>query len=350
MSFQNPDNGAYGPWVKPGVIDESFPNAFQEPYRQIVGKVVDACMAEANLSDGAIIEIGSGLGALGNIINPHYAGQYTQTDRTPLFAKLSHERNPRLRSIAADIYSLPFKPNTASLVLAQDVFDILDQPEDAAVNIHKVLAPGGRFVHFHDRRPNIGNVVRNLRKSAEGELDEVVMLPGVTDALTHLRLIHPDTYQEARAHWNERTRKLMDSCAENVEKLDQMRVTHMHEIDVASRLAAEIPGVDTPTFSELFTSQTTTALSKAGFRKIDSGVLRATAEVSQNYLSYILPAEILEQHNRLPEAVRDNLLVQQPTGRFELRGVDPKLPSRMIRQIGCMSVIVAEKDSSTYFL
>lgn len=344
MEFQSDDKGEYGPWTSPTVIDESIPDGFKETHRLIVDRIMDECAVIQEPSSKMILEVGAGLGALGEIIPPRYVDRYVQTDRTPLYVEHSSARNPHLKSQEADVYDLPFPDASASLVVARDLFDMLDQPEVAAASIYDVLTPGGQFIHLHDRRPNVGHVVRNLRLAAEGAFDDVIMLPAIRDeTLTHLKLVTSDVYLAAREQWRETTRKTMDYYVNNTENLDLLRSSAPGQVDAVAKLAARLPGVETATFGEAFSVLTAATLQKTGFSEVTSRTVTAESEVSDEHLDYLFPAAALAAFRQQPPAMRDNILVHYPSGKHELRGIDPQVPTGKIRQIGMLSVIIAQK-------
>lgn len=71
------------------------------------------------------------------------------------------EKDPR-GILCQDLQHLLFPPDTFDLVITQDVFEHIRQPEEAFQEIYRVLRPGGFHIFtipFHEGRPTIRRIV-----------------------------------------------------------------------------------------------------------------------------------------------------------------------------------------------
>lgn len=88
------------------------------------------------------LEVGCGDGALSNIIRTHFASPPRLTALDPGHDVLVAGKNrfPEIRFLTASIYDLPFADRQFDLVLAPEVLEHLDDPEDGLNEVVRVAA------------------------------------------------------------------------------------------------------------------------------------------------------------------------------------------------------------------
>lgn len=115
-----------------------------------------ACLADVLQTapgDAPIVEVGAGLGFLGELIPDRYRARYTQTEIGEENCRIAAERNPDLATVQAAAQDLG-KLAGAGIIIARNLFDVVDT-EAVIAEIGRVLLPGGRAVHIRDRRPSL---------------------------------------------------------------------------------------------------------------------------------------------------------------------------------------------------
>ncbi len=180
-------------WDTPDKIDMVYADTFRPVNQQAVSTIMHHLV-----DPGArVLEVGSGLGHLASLIPPEYLSNYVQTDATPLYVEQSAANNPRVKAQVADVYDLPFGNtggDTFDAVVAMDFIDVLEDLPAAVQQIGKVLASGGRFIHFHNRRPSMGTL------SQMQDFASRLVFPFVDkdNGLRRFQLVRPEAYEAAR--------------------------------------------------------------------------------------------------------------------------------------------------------
>jgi SAM-dependent methyltransferase len=123
----------------------------REPYAplqaQIVGEILDRFPP---LAEGPIVEIGAGTGQLREWLPPALRDRLVHTDPSDTALRVLRDRSPQARIRVAPADRLPFDDQSVAAVVGLCVFDALPDPAAARAELRRVLAPGGRFVHFLD--------------------------------------------------------------------------------------------------------------------------------------------------------------------------------------------------------
>jgi ubiquinone/menaquinone biosynthesis C-methylase UbiE len=95
----------------------------------------------------AVLDIGTGTAVVPRALVSRFpdVGSVTGCDRSPGMLRVARSRIPALRLVAADVVSLPFREKAFDVVTASFVLSHLSNPEDALVEVYRVLKPGGRL-------------------------------------------------------------------------------------------------------------------------------------------------------------------------------------------------------------
>lgn len=139
--------------------------------KQIIRDVFDAHVERGS----RILEIGSGLGRLVRALDDRKA-DIQQTEHPQCVAAMrENERCNGMKVIAADACKLPFDDGSFDVVTANNVFDIIPEPEKALREAKRVLKEGGLFIHLQDMMPSLTAIYEAYRDS------QYVLLPTVNE-------------------------------------------------------------------------------------------------------------------------------------------------------------------------
>ena len=115
------------------------------PYGELLAAIVGDVLHRFPPGPGRVVEIGAGAGQLGAWLPPALAARTVFTE--PAAVASGAGAGARLRAAAG---ALPFASGGVAAVLGLCVFDAIADQAAAVADIARVLAPGGRFVHFLD--------------------------------------------------------------------------------------------------------------------------------------------------------------------------------------------------------
>lgn len=119
-------------------------------------RVVHAALERAGLDGSAapVVEIGSGGGQLRRWLPDPLLPVMVHTEREPAFARRFQQSVPHATVQVASAEALPYADGSVAGVLGLCVLDVVDL-EAVARELHRVLKPGGRVVHFWDMAPHL---------------------------------------------------------------------------------------------------------------------------------------------------------------------------------------------------
>ena len=100
-----------------------------------------------------LLEIGSGLGELVLLV-PEYEHRIQQTDQGENIVAAHKREYPSSNICVANVYDLPFPDASFDVVLGNASFDTFGDLEAALQEVHRVLKPNGRIIHFLDLTPD----------------------------------------------------------------------------------------------------------------------------------------------------------------------------------------------------
>jgi SAM-dependent methyltransferase len=121
------------------------------PYSALLARLVaDTLAAFPPAPDGPIVELGAGAGQLRAWLPPALAARAVHTDPSEPALRALAARAPEAATRVASAAALPFANGACGAVLALDVLDAVADEQAAVAEAARVLAPGGRFVHFLD--------------------------------------------------------------------------------------------------------------------------------------------------------------------------------------------------------
>jgi SAM-dependent methyltransferase len=121
--------------------------------REIVERVIQRFLPPV-VPPAAILEICCGDGQLRAWLPRPLHGNILHTDFSPALLEELQRRFPNAAARCADVYQLPLGDSTQAAVMGLCAFDSLNRQDIARNEIHRVLAPRGKFIHFLDMQAN----------------------------------------------------------------------------------------------------------------------------------------------------------------------------------------------------
>jgi ubiquinone/menaquinone biosynthesis C-methylase UbiE len=90
-----------------------------------------------------VLEIGAGPGAHVHFIDHDFSEYYVTDNSTQMLSQFSSNNDPRIKTMQADAYALPFENETLDRVVASHVLEHLYKPHEVLREWNRVLKPGG---------------------------------------------------------------------------------------------------------------------------------------------------------------------------------------------------------------
>jgi SAM-dependent methyltransferase len=121
------------------------------PFADLLARIVGETLARFPPVDALpVLEIGAGAGQLAEWLPPALAARTVHTDPSQPALRRLRAKLPAAVTRVAKAHRLPFSAGACGAVLGLCVFDALPDDKAAVAEMARVLAPGGRFVHFLD--------------------------------------------------------------------------------------------------------------------------------------------------------------------------------------------------------
>lgn len=152
-------------WTQPEIFDayEEGRKIFRPLNKEIVGET----LAKYVSKDNKIIEVGSGIGEMANLVPKDIEERMVHTERNPEYAKMQKEGEEEREVADAEVERLPFKDESADVVAGYAMFDTLFNSEEAAEEIKRILKKDGKFIHFLDLEHNADVLIEDYKKRGE---------------------------------------------------------------------------------------------------------------------------------------------------------------------------------------
>ncbi len=147
-------------WDSQGVLNM---NKVREPVKEAYAEVVANTLGRNVRLHSKILEVGSALGWLTELI-PQYKAQITQTEASPELVDYVRRTDPESSIQKQNIYDLTFSPESFDMVVALGVYDVLRDLHEACSETRRVLPKGGKFIHFLDQLPDTASLIDAYQK------------------------------------------------------------------------------------------------------------------------------------------------------------------------------------------
>ena len=255
-------------------------NPYREMFREASSKVVRDVFGQYVKQSDKILEIGSGLGELVNLV-PEYKGQIQQTEQSLRIAKVNKSLNPDSNIIVANVYALPFKDEEFDVVTGYSVFDTLANLEDALREVSRVLTPDGRFIHFLDLQACANTLHFKYKDS------DFIGFPAIDDVgySIGVRLVQKDDARKLIDKINPRKQQLFNLYIDQPEKIHELIDTpqHRHILrDMAQEVQKHFPDAQVIEFNEFFFGNLESALRQSRYEIVEFGTRSGIAIVQRN--------------------------------------------------------------------
>jgi SAM-dependent methyltransferase len=154
------------------------------PYADLLAAIVADTFARFPPSPaGAVVEIGAGTGQLRAWLPEAVRARVVHTDPSGRALRLLRAGAPGAAMRVARAERLPWADGACAAVVGLDAFDAVTQaldgdPAPAVIELARVLAPGGRFVHFLDMATLLEGPFQKLAASGLVPIPNVFSDPG----------------------------------------------------------------------------------------------------------------------------------------------------------------------------
>lgn len=317
-------------------------NPYREMFREASAEVVRDVFGQYVKPEDRIIEIGSGLGELVNLV-PEYKGQIQQTEQSPRIAQGNRTLNSNSNVIVANVYDLPFSDESFDVAVGYSVFDTLANLEDTLSEVGRVLVPEGRLIHFLDLQASANTLFQKYLK--EGlvpfpffELDE-------RDSLYHeqgFQLVERNRLGEIRKTLVRGTEPSFDFYVSDPEGQYVMIYNYPQGKAILYILSDFVKrsGIDCPKikFNDVFKEQFESALIRGGYRIVQSDGKSGIAIVKRNnkHLGFLRKGKHPENSNYFINETGKGFFIYDPQ-------IEQEFGSDKIRVRSDLYTVVAQK-------
>lgn len=120
--------------------------ARRAPYAAVLRPLIAEALSAGR---GRTLEVGAGNGQLRQLLGDP-EGDWVHTECDPASLRLLKRRFPGRSILHADLEALPFEAASFSRCVGLCVMDVVNDLAVAARELHRVLSPGGTFIHLFD--------------------------------------------------------------------------------------------------------------------------------------------------------------------------------------------------------
>jgi ubiquinone/menaquinone biosynthesis C-methylase UbiE len=256
-------------------------NPYREIFREASAKVVRDVFRKFVKPEDKIIEIGSGLGELVDLV-PEYKGQIQQTEQS-LGVIESHKRlNPDSNIKVANVYDLPFKDGSFDVAVGYAVFDCLGSLDDALREVKRALTPYGKFIHFLDLVASCNPIF--VKYVEQGIVPFPAFTPG-NDANGAFRLVQRERAYGFLSDLLPQKQGLFGKYIENPESYHELlsQPKHIYILrDMAKEVERLAPDAEILRPNDDFSRSLEESLRKNGYKLIESGTKDGITIVQRN--------------------------------------------------------------------
>jgi ubiquinone/menaquinone biosynthesis C-methylase UbiE len=255
-------------------------NPYREMFREASAQVVRDIFKEYVNPSDRILEIGSGLGELVNLV-PEYKRQIQQTEQSPKIAEGNRRLNSASNVIVANVYALPFKDGKFDVVTGYSVFDTLANLEDALRECSRVLNPDGRFIHFLDLQACANTIFFRYKDSG------YIGFPAIDDVgySIGLRPVPKNEVRKLIDMVDPRKRQLYIFYINQPEVVYELLVNNPQNRDILIDMAQEVqryfPDAQVVEFNDFFFKNLESALRRTGYEIVESGTRNGVAIIQR---------------------------------------------------------------------
>jgi ubiquinone/menaquinone biosynthesis C-methylase UbiE len=129
------------------------------PFEGLSRKIVGATLDRFLPADGKIVEIGMGDGQLRKRLPETLLPRVVHTEPMAAPCREFRRHSPDVPVLQAPAEKLPFADAEVAAVLGLCVLDVVDDGAEVARELARVLAPGGRFIHWLDMSTMLNGII-----------------------------------------------------------------------------------------------------------------------------------------------------------------------------------------------
>jgi ubiquinone/menaquinone biosynthesis C-methylase UbiE len=300
-------------------------------FRDVTRAIVEKVFGD-NISPGSkILELGSGVGELSNLVPQEYKNNFVHLEKTEQYAKMQKSRRPESKTIVGEIERLPIEDASVDTVVSLSAFDTLPDLEQALSETERVLEEGGTFIHILDMQPNMHILMREL---PEGKIP----FPNVDNdgSLVGFQLVDKQEWERARGVIDQEKVPLFDTYVQDpMYTLGYLTEQAPHIVQDIARTVQEVEGVEkevTPSMKETFEEKMVHSLKQKGFNNIRIENATEERDISRN-----------EAHEKFPQTNYFEKDVGLIKGKH-IADLDSELPKNKVRVNQTLHVIIATKS------
>ena len=145
----------------------------RQPFERLSRKIIGKTLARHLPASGLVVEIGMGDGQLRERLPEAILPRVVHTEPQAAASRDFRQRYPDAKVLQASAEHLPFSDGEVSAVVGLCVLDVLKDGPELASELRRVLAPGGRLIHWLDMSTTLDEVFAALAGT------ELIPLPNV---------------------------------------------------------------------------------------------------------------------------------------------------------------------------
>ncbi len=308
-------------WQNPEIFEHY--NTARKLFRDTAKDLIVDIFKDDVSESGPIVELGSGVGELENLVSEKYANRLIGLERTKRFGQINKMVNKDANLVVGDIEQLPIQDEATDSVVSFAVFDTLDDLDKSMSEVKRVLKSKGKFVHMIDLQPNAHIVMDRL---PEG----MIPFPNFEGGtISGFRLVKLEDFERIKDEIDPLRRPMIDLYVDNpmytyayLEQNDQ-RIN----IDIAETVKKWGFGNETVEFGEAFSGSMEKSIENNGLKLVKSEI--------------VTKEKIIDRDEKYDEFPNYNYFENNLGSVF--KRYDPSVPAGKVKVISRMQVIVAEK-------
>lgn len=276
-------------WSDPNVLENVF-DSYRRFFRPANSKVVRDIFKHHISENSKILEIGSGLGELVDLV-PEYKSQIQQTDQSQSIVARHKSLHPDSNIICANVYELPFRENSFDVVVGYSSFDTLSNLEKALSEVYKVLSPNGKFIHFLDCRADPAPIFERYKHCLVFPFKEKVSKELVD--ITGVRIVSRKDYKRKFSDIDKKSKKILKIYLKDPEGIFfQCINSHKdkHLLSMIADAATKLGEGKIVRFTDDFKERLQNALSKTNYKILFNGIKEGKVNMKRNGIYQYFPS------------------------------------------------------------
>lgn len=277
--------GSAKPWHRPELAARYESGRY--PFEHALTKLVGGVFRDHVPEGASVVELCAGLGYLKKLVPPEYHGDYLSTDYWIQSLKAGQAAGRDLTIQRASVFQLPFEDNSVDCLVDLDGFDTLPHLPMALAQAHRVLRPGGTFIHLQVNQPEDFTIQADFPQGMiwfPPHREKAVPVSDMTgiDARVLKKLINGRTLDKSKSDiLGEFLRDPRRAYESLLRASDPSTLSRgLHEI----LDALDVPKVVVPSLYDHLARKLEASAHQVGLTPVESGVRSASAETDRTSL------------------------------------------------------------------